>query len=166
MPARSPRSKVLQALEARATGAGLEELAEQTSLHPSTIARMLRRHAPLADALKNVDLEYFKAGWRWVYSHTLEDWIKKRETGDLTSGDSKNYAVTLGIASEKYLLLCGQPTQIVGNVHEVRLDISAIAVKLRQVAERRPLQVGAPVQRVIEGTAKVLDTQAPAAPVT
>jgi hypothetical protein len=48
----------------------------------------------------------------------------------------------MGIATEKTLLLAGQPTQIVAGIHEHRLALPALLAKLQDVTRRIGPQTG------------------------
>lgn len=49
---------------------------------------------------------------------------------------AKSWAIAAGIATEKTLLLAGQPTQLVGHLHAHRHDLSDIIDKLALIARR------------------------------
>jgi ABC-type uncharacterized transport system ATPase subunit len=62
--------------------------------------------------------------------------------GTLAWGDRQRAAIAMGIATEKALLLSGQPTQIVAGLHEVRVEIPALLLRLQSVGRRLGLQTG------------------------
>ena len=76
------------------------------------------------------------AGWQWLYFDTLDAVQQGVESGKMTPRDRQSCAVTMGIASEKTLLLSGQPTAIIGNLHEHRHQLPEILARLLSVNQR------------------------------
>lgn len=74
-----------------------------------------------------------KAGWHWLYQNTLEYLHAHSADGSLKPQDRRNLAIALGISTEKALLLNGQPTQTVLNLHESRGTLASLLDKLATV---------------------------------
>ena len=77
--------------------------------------------------------EHMKAGWHWLYQNTLDYMRTHSEDQTLKPQDRRNLAIALGIATEKALLLNGQPAQTVLNLHETRGDLGELVAKLMLV---------------------------------
>jgi hypothetical protein len=67
--------------------------------------------------------DHLKAGWGNLSSRTI-DWLQEGDRFEelLAESKIKDIAVFLGISTEKVLLLEGQPTQIIGQAQQAKLD--------------------------------------------
>jgi hypothetical protein len=75
-------------------------------------------------AVRNANIrDHLKAGWDNLSSRAI-DWLQEgdRFEGLLEESKIKDIAVFLGISTEKVLLLDGQPTQIIGQAQQAKLD--------------------------------------------
>lgn len=69
--------------------------------------------------------------WQWLYM----DMARALAEDNLSFTEKKNAAVAMSIATEKALILAGQPTQIIAGIHEHRHDLADIAAKLARVTK-------------------------------
>lgn len=76
------------------------------------------------------------AGWQWLYLDTLNALQDGVESGTLTYRDRQSAAITLGISTEKTLLLAGMPTAIVSNISDVRHELGPLMARLIAASNR------------------------------
>ena len=107
------------------------QLSAVTALDRKTIDRLLEKQVPVVGALSQLKRNEMLAGWQWLYFDSL---VKVQDDQKMSWGDRRNAAVVLGIATEKVLLLTGQPSQIVGHLHEVRISLPQLAARLADVS--------------------------------
>lgn len=138
-------AQVIEALDAAGDhpDASTRNLSAITHLSRDSINRLLAKQRPVVEALRQVKRDEIMGGWQWLYLDSLD---KLQSDPKITWSDRRNAAVTMGIATEKVLLLAGQPTQIVGHLHEVRAELGPLAARLLEVTKA----IGGPA-RVIEG---------------
>ena len=143
------QDEALTILEAKAAHPGVSnrKLSAITLLDHEKIRRLLAKQVPVVSELSKFKRDEILAGWQWMYLDAL---ARVQDDDDKISwGDRRNAAVVLGIASEKILLLNGHPTQLVGHLHEVRIDLPLLAQRLADVsrAVRGPLPVVVEAER-------------------
>lgn len=107
----------------------LETSESPTRPKAEVVQPVARKLNPGALAQHTNQRERLKANWNTL-SSTIMDWLlKEDENGKrhrletmLEETKLKDIGVMLGISTEKVLLLDGQPTQIIGNAEQKKLD--------------------------------------------
>lgn len=91
---------------------------------------ILSHLGPEIDALKKSHVPEMLAAWHDTFFGAYDGMRK----ADLSPKDRQALAITMGISTEKVQLLSGQPTQLVANLHEVRVSMPELVSRLGQVA--------------------------------
>ena len=111
-----------------------KEVGIGVGLDADTVQDLLDRQAPVVAALSRYQRDHFLSGWQYFYLRTLaevqETWATMRWA------ERRDAAVIMGIATERALLVSGQPTAIIAGVHEHRHALPALAGVLAEVARR------------------------------
>src|SRR2546426_8562986 len=110
----------------------IARLAQEQQLPWVTLKQYVDRYAAAISVFRDLKRDELTAAWYDLFARAAN---QSRNT-ETTSSDLRNHAVTMGVATEKLQLLHGMPTQIVANLHEHRLDMTAIAQRLANVARR------------------------------
>src|SRR6266850_2790143 len=118
---RTPPEKVEQIIAAGAAGVPAAVIAHETELAERTVRGLLRKHGAAVNLLREFKRDLFLSVWQRFFLNTVETFDQAQVAGNLTWGDRQRAAIAMGIATEKALLLSGQPTQIVAGIHEHRL---------------------------------------------
>ncbi len=127
-------SEFLPALDAHVDAAGqsLEDTAERMGLTPDAVRVTLKRWEPVLGALTSLRKDFWIGAWQWIGMKSFE---RMQEPG-IKAKDFRDFAVSMGVATDKTMILCGMPTQIVVGVHEHRLQLPALLDKMRDVSAR------------------------------
>ena len=136
MGRRTPPEKIDQIVQAGAVGVPVVIIAQETELAERTVRGLLRRHGAAVNLLRELKRDLFLSVWQRFFLDTADTLDQARAAGTLSWGDRQRAAIAMGIATEKALLLSGQPTQILADIHEHRLDLPDLITKLRSVSER------------------------------
>lgn len=145
-----PESGAKLAALAAAIAAGEIDVSSITRTLPTSlghvdhesVSRYLSKQEPVVALLRTPKRDALTAGWQWTYlwalSH-LQDldthpapttWSERRDYASV----ARNLAIAMGIATDKHLLLAGQPTAIIA-VHEVRVTMTELASRLAQARQ-------------------------------
>lgn len=114
-------------------------IATETGMARSTVRDILEKIGPEVDQMRQLKRDELLTSWQDAHFRAYREMREMDEKGELKSGDRRNLAITMGIATEKASALAGVPTAIVANLHEVRVSLPDLLTKLTNVA------------RVIEG---------------
>ena len=110
------------------------EIAVGVGLSDSAVQKLLDQQAPVLSKLRAYQRDHFLSGWQYFYLKTLaevqETWATMRWA------ERRDAAVIMGIATERALLVSGQPTAIIAGVHEHRHALPQLAGVLAEVARR------------------------------
>ena len=106
-----------------------------------TIVDMLAKYQPVADELRGFKRDHYVGGWQWSYLCSMRQ-LERLEAYEPTTlkdehaiaATRRDLSVSMGIATEKTLLLSGMPTQIVAGIHEVRVSLPELAQRLAEVS--------------------------------
>lgn len=136
----TPPEIVLAGLDALpATG---KAIARTIGVSEPTVSRLLAKYQPVADTLRNLKRDHFVGGWQHTYLLAYDQLVEAAGMSATTLKEQRDrasiqrdLAVTMGIATERVLLMTGQPTQIVGHLHEVRITLPDLAAKLAAVGQ-------------------------------
>src|SRR5712664_2541562 len=139
---RTPPEKVEQIIAAGAAGVPAAVIAQEMELAQRTVHGLLRKHGATVNILRDLKQDVFLSVWQHFFLDTVEALDQARAAGKLTWGDRQRAAIAMGIATEKALLLSGQPTQIVAGIHEHRLALPALLAKLQDVTRQIGPQTG------------------------
>ena len=97
---------------------------------PVRTAKLLAHDSELVRSTPTLETKQLKSAWSYLFEDTF------RIVHGLPLDDAKTRqtcAITLGICTDKLLLLDGKPTQTVLNVHEVRGSLPDLLAKLTGV---------------------------------
>lgn len=112
----------------------VHEVSIGTGVEASQVQRLLDQQAPVVAALRHYQRDHFLSGWQYFYLRTLAEiqatWATMRWA------ERRDAAVIMGIATERALLVSGQPTAIIAGVHEHRHALPQLAGVLAEVARR------------------------------
>lgn len=111
----------------------------------ATVARVLNRYQPVADALRQAKRDHLLGIWQWTYLRAAalaDDLVAlgatTRQEHGQTAAAMRNYATVMGIATDKVQILTGMPTAILAGVLEHRLALPQLAARLARVANALP----------------------------
>jgi hypothetical protein len=138
----TPPEKIDQVVQAGAAGVHLSVIAQETELDRRTVRNILRKQAPRVNELATFMRDELMANWQFLFLDTVDALDQARADGTLTLRDRQAAAITMGIATEKSLLLAGQPTQIVAGIHEHRLALPELISKLERIGRLIGPQTG------------------------
>jgi hypothetical protein len=139
---KTPPETIDQIVQAGAAGVPAAVIAQETELTERMVRGLLRKHGAAVNLLRDFKRDVYLSVWQRIFLETVEALDQARVAGTLTWGDRQRAAITLGIATEKTLLLSGQPTQIVAGIHEHRLALPALLARLQGVGRRIEPQTG------------------------
>lgn len=132
-PARTPELE-----QAIVNGAAMDhsqrQISRETGAPRVTVQRILATMQPQVNDLRTLKRDEMLTAWQSVYFDTYQEFFDKAQAGTLTPTGRKDLAITLGISSEKSLLLSGHPTVLVGGIHELRISLPEIAQRLAEVS--------------------------------
>jgi hypothetical protein len=134
-------------VQAGAAGVHPSVIAQEIALDKRTVKNLLRSHAPRVNELAQLMRNELLANWQYLFLDTVDALDQARAGGTLTLRDRQAAAITMGIATEKTLLLAGQPTSIVAGIHEHRLELPELLEKMLAVSSR--LSPPPPAQRPV-----------------
>ncbi len=134
MPATLRPSELIPALDAHldASELTLTATAESLGLSKHAVDSMMRRWEPVLGALGSLRKDFWIGAWQWIGMKSFE---RMQEPG-IKAKDFRDFAVSMGVATDKTMILCGMPTQIVVGVHEHRLQLPELLDKMRDVSAR------------------------------
>ena len=124
------------ALAAYKGGLGPSEIASQLGVHKDTVSNIVRRHADLPAATRDIQGEYIAAGFKYMWVESLDYFREHSAKGTLSPQDRKNLALTAAISVDKLAMVQGWPTSVVAHLHEFRHTLGSVAEKLHEVAKR------------------------------
>lgn len=110
------------------------EVAVGVGLSDEVVQQLLDRQAPVIRALSSYQRDHFLSGWQYFYLKTLAE--VQATWATMKWGERRDAAVIMGIATERALLVSGQPTAIIAGVHEHRHSLPQLASVLAEVARR------------------------------
>ena len=131
---KTPPEKVVQVLDAASVTTSGPALARMTGVADKTARDLLERYTPLANVLRDFKRDHFVSGHQWLYLETLDALQAESAAGTLTFQRRQQGATTMAICTDKVLALNGMPTQIVANLHEVRINLPEIMGRLLRAA--------------------------------
>lgn len=116
------------------------EVARQVGVSRQSVARVLEGTTGVEE-LSDFQRAKFLGGWQYLYLHGLTQLRELPEPTTLkdhrdVAAARRDIAVALGISTEKALLLTGQPTEIIAQVHTLRAHLPELIGKLVEVAKR------------------------------
>lgn len=104
-----------------------------TGVPRRSVRRIIEGLGPELNELRELRRDAMLAGWQDAWFRAYAEMREGDEAGTLTPGDRQRLAIVMGIGTERALLLSGQPTAIVANVHEVRVSMPDLLSKLAAV---------------------------------
>lgn len=125
-------------------------IARVVGVSQDTVANMLAKHQPVADTLRSLQRDHLLGAWQWNFLSAYDQVTELASIATPTLKERRDKAaiqrdlsVTMGISTERALLLTGQATQLVGHLHEVRVSLPEIASRLAEVGKalKRPQPV-------------------------
>lgn len=116
-----------------AQGKAAVRIARETQIPHRTVRDIIADLGPQLDELKQLHRDAMLATWQDVYYDSWSDMRSRRRAGDLKPSERQSLTLSMAIATDKLALLSGQPTQIVANVHEVRISMPDLISKLAAV---------------------------------
>jgi hypothetical protein len=138
---KTPPEKLLEvAIEGAKPDVTSAEIAAAIGVPARTVREALAKLAPVIDELRTLQRDQMLSSWQWTYLDTWNKLMTEAEGGTLTPRDRQAYAITLGIATEKSLLLAGYATSRVEVTHDLRIELPGLAARLADVAQavKRP----------------------------
>ena len=116
-------------------------IARAVGVSQDTVQRMLAKHQPVAETLRNLQRDHLLGAWQWTFLSAYDQVTELADVATPTLKErrdkaaiQRDLAVTMGISTERVLLLTGQPTQLVGHLHEVRISLPQLAARLADVS--------------------------------
>ena len=109
---------------------GTPSIVKMTGVPRRTVRDILQHLGPELNQLTQSRHDEMLAVWHDTFFQAYD----QMQTG-VTARDRQALAITMGISTDKVQLLQGQPTALVLNLHEVRVEIPELAAKLTDVAK-------------------------------
>ena len=149
MPTKVSDTVKVAVADLAACGRSQRQIAVQTGTPRRTVRDIVAQIGPEIDELRAIRRDEMLATWQDLYFDTYDAFRRDSAANKLSHGDRQRLAITMAVSTDKIAILSGHPTQIVANVHDVRVSMPDLLHRLNQAA------------RVIEGSARAVSHPSP-----